>query len=218
MKRFVIALVLVIAACSGCVGSADESTDTTLEITTPVPTTTSMPADGSDTTLAETTTTTVITGDAHFIIGTVLFGDAASIEVGNLGPDPGDLTGFWLAIHPYYLELPSTVLAPGKAVIVSLAEDADPDLVIPAAGLLPSLKSGSGEIGLYASGDFGDPEAMVDYVEWGSTGHTRSSVAVQAELWPAEETIATDDSAIGLTADDRSTPGPQGWTVTTSSQ
>lgn len=167
-----------------------------------------------ESTVPDSSTTTIVTGNARFVIGSVVFGESATIEIGNLGPDAGDLTGFWIAVHPFYLEIPSMIIAPGKAIIVSIAEEADPELVIPAAGLLPVLKSGSGEIGLYSSGGFGDPDAIVDYVEWGSTGHVRSGVAIEAGLWPTEQTIVIEGTATGLTAGSRSEPGPQGWSPT----
>lgn len=157
--------------------------------------------------------TTIVTGRAVFVLGDVTFGAAATIEVGNLGPDPGDLTGYWLAVHPYYLELPSTVLVPGDVLIVSIAEDADPEFVVAAAELLPPLDRSSGEIGLYSSGKFGDSNAIVDYVEWGSAGHVRTGVAVDAGIWAEAEAIAVDGSATGLVAEDRSKPGLEGWVV-----
>jgi len=215
VKRTAIAFVLLLlAACTGTGAGADGSSTSTLEPAPPVSTTSSPTAEGA-TTVAESTSTTVVIGNARFIIGSIVFGDQGTIEVGNLGPDAGDLTGLWLAIDPYYLELPSTVLAPGTALIVSVADDADQTLVLPAAGLLPPLTSASGEIGLYRSGDFGNPGSIIDYVEWGSTGHVRSAVAIAAGLWPEEETIAIDGSATGLTVGDRSEPGPAGWTPTT---
>lgn len=213
VKYAAIALVLVLSACTGSGTSSDAENGSTLEPTTPSPTTT-VPGDEVATTAPDTTSSTIVTGNARFVIGSVVFGESGTIEIGNLGPDAGDLTGFWIAIHPFYLEIPSTIIAPGKAIIVSIAEEADTELVIPAAGLLPALKSGSGEIGLYSSGGFGDPDAMVDYVEWGSTGHVRSSVAIAAGLWPENQAIVIDGTATGLTADDRSEPGPQGWTPT----
>ena len=213
MKPAVIALVLVLSACTSGGASSDSENPSTLEPTTPSPTTTA-PGTDDGASVPDTTSTTIITSNAAFVIGSVVFGEEGSIEIGNLGPDTGDLSGFWIAIHPYYLEIPSTIIAPGKAIIVSIAEDADPELVIPAAGLLPALKSGSGEIGLYSSGGFGDPNAIVDYVEWGSTGHVRSHVAIEAGLWPEDQTIVIEGAATGLTADDRSEPGPQGWSPT----
>ncbi len=213
MKVAVIVVALLLASCTGGT-NPDASSTSTLE-PAPLVSTTSSVAQGDETTATEPTSTTIVTGNARLIIGSVVFGDQTTIEVGNLGPDAGHLTGIWLAIDPYYLELPSTVLAPGSALIVSVAEDADPKLVVPAAGLLPPLASASGEIGLYRSGDFGNPDAMIDYVQWGSTKHARTSVAVAAGLWPEEETISIDGSATGLTVGDREEPGPSGWTPTT---
>lgn len=213
MKRAAIALVLVLSACTSNGSSPDSEVGPSLEPTTPSPTTT-VPGDDEGAAAPETTSSTIITGNARFVIGSVVFGESATIEIGNLGPDAGDLTGFWIAIHPFYLEIPSTIIAPGKAIIVSIDEEANPELVIPAAGLLPVLKSGSGEIGLYSGGGFGDPDAIVDYVEWGSTGHVRSDVAIKAGLWPMDQTIVIEGTATGLTADDRSEPGPQGWSPT----
>jgi hypothetical protein len=206
------ALLLTALLLAACTGGGDADTTSTLQ-PAPLVSTTSSLAPGEDTVPSETTTT-IPTGNSRFIIGSVVFGDRGSIEIGNLGPDAGDLTGYWLAIDPFYLELPSTVLAPGTALIVSLAEDADPAVVFPAAGLLPPLKSGSGEIGLYRNGDFRNPESIIDYVEWGTTEHVRTGVAVAAGLWPEDETIEIGGSATGLTVGDREEPGPSGWTPT----
>ena len=214
MKRTAIAIALFVAACSG--GTADSDTDNgpILESTPPSSTQTTA-VDSTEPDTETTTSTTVVTGDARFIIGNVVFGDLGSIEVGNLGPDAGDLTGHWLAVDPFYLELPSTVLAAGKSVVVSMDVDADPDLVVTAAGLLPPLDATSGEVGLYSSGDFGDPAAMIDYLVWGSTNQVRYPVAVAAGLWPEDVVVVVDATATGLTIVDRTEPGPQGWVSTT---
>jgi len=214
VKRTAIAIALFAAACSG--GTADSDTDNgpILESTPPSSTQTTA-VDSTEPDTETTTSTTVVTGDARFIIGNVVFGDLGSIEVGNLGPDAGDLTGHWLAVDPFYLELPSTVLAAGKSVVVSMDVDADPDLVVTAAGLLPPLDATSGEVGLYSSGDFGDPAAMIDYLVWGSTNQVRYPVAVAAGLWPEDVVVVVDATATGLTIVDRTEPGPQGWVSTT---
>ena len=96
-----------------------------------------------------------------------------------------------------------------------LSADADPDLVVAAAGLLPPLNAASGEVGLYSSGDFGNPAAMVDYLVWGSTDQVRYPVAIAAGLWPEEEVVVVDANATGLAIVDRTQPGPQGWSSVT---
>ncbi len=211
MRRTAIAIALLLAACSS--GTADSDTDNgpILESTPLSSTATSAPSpaeSGEET----TTSTTVVTGDARFVIGDVAFGETGSIEVGNLGPDAGDLTDHWLAVHPYYLELPSMILAPGTSVVVSVDEAADPEFVVAAAGLLPPLRASSGEVGLYRSGDFGNPDAMVDYVAWGSTDQVRFTTAVAAGLWPEDQVVTVDETTTKLAITDRSEPGPQGWT------
>jgi len=183
VRRTAIAIALVLAACSSGTADSDAVVGPILESTPPSSVASSTP---SSTGPGEpsTSSTTVVIGDSRFVIGNVVFGETGSIEVGNLGPDAGDLSGHWLAVHPYYLELPSTVLTQGTSVVVSVDEAADPELVVAAAGLLPPLRASSGEVGLYRSGDFGDPDAIVDYVAWGSPNQVRFGVAVAAGLWP----------------------------------
>ena len=211
MRRTAIAIALVLAACSSGTADPDPSDGPILESTPPSSSATTAPAStagGEET----TTSTTVVTGDAQFVIGDIAFGDTGSIAVGNLGPDAGDLTGHWVAVHPYYLEMPSTILAPGTSIVVSVDEAADPELVVAAAGLLPPLGASSGEVGLYSSGEFANPAAMIDYVAWGSTNQVRFATAVAAGLWQEEEVIAVEASTTKLVITDRSDPGPQGWT------
>ena len=108
MKRIAIAIALLLAACTS--GAADSDTDEGPILESTPPSSTATTAISSTETNDETTTsTTVVTGDARFVIGNVVFGELGTIEVGNLGPDAGDLTGQWLAVDPNYLELPSTV-------------------------------------------------------------------------------------------------------------
>ena len=45
------------------------------------------------------------------------------------------------------------------------------------------INENDGEFGLYTTNSFGSSSAITDYVEWGSTGHGRSSVAVGAGIW-----------------------------------
>ena len=145
-----------------------------------------------------TTTPPVVTIDARFLLSTVVFGDQGWIEVINTGPQAGNIHGHWIAIHPFYLELPSTIVEVGQTVRVSLDPDADPGVVVGAAGLLPVLVAPGGEVGLYSSGNFGDPNSIVDYLEWGSGGHFRSTVAIAAGVWDENSVVPMEGSEGGL--------------------
>lgn len=165
-----IAVMLIAAACSSPTA------------TTVAPVTGSAPAGDSSTTEVATTVP-VVSVDATFAIGTIVFGEDGWIELVNTGPQAGNIHGHWIAIHPFYLELPSAIVEVDQAVIVSLDPVPETEVLVHAATLLPTLAADGGELGLYTTGSFGDPAAIVDYVEWGSGGHFRSTVAQAAGIW-----------------------------------
>ncbi len=112
--------------------------------------------------------------------------EGGSVEIKNYGNTTVDISSYILCDFPAYWDLDSdfTVvcgdlnLAAGE--IVSL---------IPASGVNVALPSDDGELGLYINSSFGNPNSIIDYFEWGSTGHTRSSVAVAAGIWTAGDFI-----------------------------
>lgn len=185
-----IAGVFVLSACAGSATTTTQATELPSTPTTELPST--------PTTEQVTTTPPVVTIDARFLLSTVVFGDQGWIEVINTGPQAGNIHGHWIAIHPFYLELPSTIVEVGQTVRVSLDPDADPGVVVGAAGLLPVLVAPAGEVGLYSSGNFGDPNSIVDYLEWGSGGHFRSTVAIAAGIWDENSVVPMEGSEGGL--------------------
>ena len=103
--------------------------------------------------------------------------ESGTIELKNVGTGTVDVSNYWLCDFPSYRRLGSggtniiagdLMLGPGEILAI------DNFNVVSAA---------DGEMGLYTSSAFGSSDAMIDYVEWGSTGHGRSSVAVAAGIW-----------------------------------
>ncbi|MTB52537.1 T9SS type A sorting domain-containing protein [Lewinella sp. W8] len=97
------------------------------------------------------------------------------IEIYNGGGSTVNLTTYWLCNFPSYqmlgdltLECGSLMLAPNETVVVSGFN---------------ALNVTDGELGLYRTGSFGSSDAIVSYLEWGSSAHRRSSVAVGAGIW-----------------------------------
>ena len=68
------------------------------------------------------------------------------------------------------------LLAPGDMVTVE--------------GNVVNIASDDGEMGLFSDDDFTDPANVVDYVEWGSTGHEKSDEAVAAGIWSTGDFVA----------------------------
>jgi len=164
---------------------------------------------------AEPTTTTVVATtqpivivDARFAVRRVVFGEQGWIELVNTGPQAGNVHGLWIAIHPFYLELPPSIVEVGQAVVITLGPETGDDVLVEAAGLLPVLAAPDGEIALYSNGNFGDPDAIVDYLEWGSGGHFRSTVAEAAGIWDETRVVTMRGDEGGLLVNDENVPQP----------
>ena len=114
--------------------------------------------------------------------------EANVIEIRNAGTETVDVSGFWLCNRPSYLEIPSQELAPGDALTI-VASD---------LGVTPE----SGEVGLYSSRSFGSAGAMLRYVQWGSDEHGRTSVAIEAGVWPQGEFVDNDGANLRAIGDD----------------
>jgi hypothetical protein len=100
-----------------------------------------------------------------------------TVEIRNLGGGTVNISGYTLCQFPIYQTLSGgTQLCGG-------------DLMIEGGTMIAvntsiTLNANDGELALYViNGDFGNSGNIVDYVEWGSTGHTRSSVAQAAGIW-----------------------------------
>lgn len=192
-RHWPLAVITGLFVLSACAGGATPTTHRAEILPTP---TTAFPA--TPTNEQATTTSPVVTIDASFALTTVVFGDQGWIEVVNTGLQAANIHGQWIAIHPFYLELPSRIVEVGASVRISLDPDADPELVVCAASLLPALDPAAGEVGLYSSGNFGDPDAIVDYLEWGSGGHFRSTVAIAAGIWDETDVVPMKGNEGGL--------------------
>jgi hypothetical protein len=173
------------------------------------------PTTSTVTTMATTTTTEAPPGQPAFAMAQVVFGDGAYLAIANVGTGTGTTEGLWLCQFPSYWEMPAVELAAGDVAAVALGgnvpEVLDVAAVIDARGRLGSIRPAGGELGLYASASFGDPAAIIDYVEWGSAGHQRSSVAVQAGMWPEGGFVEVPPETLALLAGDLPTTGPDGW-------
>jgi hypothetical protein len=212
MKRIalLLALVLLAAACSSDGDDAPAtSTPSTEAPQAEAPAATEAPATSAPVATTEGATTvpveTTPEGDASFALTQVVFGDSGYVVVTNIGNGTGDVGGHWLCQRPAYLEIPSTELAPGESVWIAAedGEDLEPAqgvvAVVPANRSLGAFDVSSGEAALYTSNGFGDSTAIIDYVEWGSGGHGRSSVAVEAGIWIDGTFVDVPPEAVAIT-------------------
>jgi hypothetical protein len=118
------------------------------------------------------------------VISRVVFGDEGYVSITNVGGAAGNLDGWQLCQRPAYYRIGSVEVAPGETL--HFATGSAPDLVgqvIESNGGFGRFGAGGGEIGLYVDSSFGSASSIRSYVEWGSSDHGRSSVAVAAGIW-----------------------------------
>ena len=80
-------------------------------------------------------------------------------------------------------------------------------------GDVGELEPSGGEVALYSSDSFSDPNALLEYVAWGATGHSRIDVAIDAGKWNEEGPVATDPSTLLIVRADPNLTGPTAWTT-----
>lgn len=220
--RKVVGIVAVILVAAACGGSSD--TATTLaptDSTAPAgDTTTTAAIDPTTTLTAETTTTaSAAPSGATFAITQVGLDVLGQVVVQNVGSEPASLAGHWLCQRPSYWEFPDVELQPGESAAVAVPGRDDifgpPSGAIAIEGVasIGSFDPTSGEVGLYSSGDFGSPEAIVSYIEWGNSGHGRSGTAVSAGIWSDGGFVATTEGTGAILATQIPPTDPSHWTT-----
>ena len=107
--------------------------------------------------------------------------DAGTYTFENFGDASADISGYRLCSKFNYSGGLSTL----TLVSGSLDLAAGAQVTISGFGT-----DESADLGLYlASGGFDDPDAMVDFVQWGSAGNGRESVAMTKGIWTAGDFI-----------------------------
>ncbi|MFQ5639018.1 MAG: FlgD immunoglobulin-like domain containing protein [bacterium] len=106
------------------------------------------------------------------------------IELKNFGSTSVNVSSWWFCALGLYDQISTLTVVSGE-------------LNIPPGGLLAlsgkSLNNSASDLGLYSTnaGGFTSPSDMEDFVQWGSGGLTRESVAVSKGIWTAGEFVAT---------------------------
>ncbi len=223
-SRFVLQVLLagalVASACSD--DTASTTTVTAAPAATNAPVTTQAPAATTATTQATATTATTqataTTATSTGGLQIVQVGFDTSFQDGwvllqNTGSAPVSLNGHFLCQRPSYFALPDVTIPAGDIFWVGVGGPVDAEPTVGANGGMGSFDPGGGEVGLYSSGSFGDANAILSYVEWGSTGHGRSSVAVDAGIWGAGDFVVVLDPLVGAITvfDAAGPPGASNW-------
>ena len=244
MRRLigVVALLVLIAAVFFVLRqpsrSGLEATDATSPPSTTV-TTTDATTEPSDTTTATTTPTDASTSlapstsiiedpadpvepKAVYAVTEVQFGEAGFVSITNVGSAPGNVGGYALCSNLTYFQIPDVELEPLEIVWIAFGDGAGlgdgagiAKEVFATNGQIAPAEAAQGEMALYRGSDFGNPDQLVTYVQWGSSAHPREQVAVDAGLWGQGEFLTVPADAFGIQslAPGRPAEGLADWTA-----
>lgn len=106
------------------------------------------------------------------------------VEIWNSSVAAVDLSDHWLCADGQYQQVGTARVISGS--VTSLP--ADGYLVIEAGSA--RLSDMGSDLGLFNRAAFSDPAALLDYVQYGSTGNAGESVAIAAGLWRRETAVA----------------------------
>ncbi|MEQ9229101.1 MAG: Calx-beta domain-containing protein, partial [Cyclobacteriaceae bacterium] len=120
--------------------------------------------------------------ESGIIINEVEYLGTDRIELKNTSDGTVDISAFWMCslfsyeqISNLTLESGSLSMAPGSITVLS--------------GF--SMNDAAADLGLYTSPSFGSASAMTAFVQWGSGGNGRESVAQNRGIWTAGDFIPT---------------------------
>ncbi len=131
-----------------------------------------------------------------------------TVELKNIGAEMVDVSDYLLCDFPAYDRLSNLNVICGSL-------DMAPGSIL-AIDNFNFIDASDGEMGLYLNNSYTNPESILDYVEWGSTGHQRSSVAVAAQIWSTGDFVPAFGSDQSL-AYSGTGDGIDSWTASTSS-
>ena len=118
-----------------------------------------------------------------------------SVELKNIGKETVDVSSYWLCDFPAYSQLSSSSIN-----VVNGSLSLAPNAIVEISGF-NFISGDDGELGLYRNNSFGSTASIVDYIEWGATGHRRASVAIEAETWTSENFIPAFDESNSIQYD-----------------
>ena len=140
--------------------------------------------------------TTLLLAQANPVLNEILYDPTGGnvgnqlIEIKNIGDATADIGGWWFCNRFAYIQLPSGVTIPSGGIIVihvgSSGTNTSTDIFLSSMG---SLNASASDVSLYINGTFSSSSSIRDFVQWGSGGNGRESVAVSAGIWTSGDFV-----------------------------
>ena len=168
MKRMtivvIVAALFVVTACTTTVSSSSPTSTPANQTAAPLGS-----SDGSDVT-------------RYFAIEEIGLGPDGYVTLINYTEAAASLDAGFLCQAEGCVDLPDAVVGPGDVARVAVGDGTGLEKVVMTGADL-ALTPADGEVGLYHSKDVTDESQIRAYLQWGSTPHELTPVAIKAGLW-----------------------------------
>lgn len=135
---------------------------------------------------------------AYFDLREIGLGPNSFVALTNFTDVSASLGGLFLCQNSDCFELPDVTVAPESTVRIAAGDGSGLENVVATGATFGELRPSDGEIALFASPDTRDPAKILNYLQWGSTPHELTDVAVEAGLWLETGFAPTSPTAVRL--------------------
>ena len=146
------------------------------------------------------------TGGSFLAIYEIGLGPEGYVALTNFTSVPVTTRGQYLCQGSDCFALPDVVIDAGATGKVTVGNGEGLEGVIATKATIGELNPSDGEVALFVSENYDDPKALLNYLQWGSTPHALTKLAVDAGLWIETGYAPTSRRAIRLYRDEKS-----GW-------
>lgn len=112
------------------------------------------------------------------------------IEIKNIGNATADIGGWWFCNRLSYSQLPTGVtIPPGDIIVIHVGKSGPNTSTDIFLSNMVSLNASASDVSFYFNSTFTSSSSIRDFVQWGSGGNGRESVAVNAAIWTAGDFV-----------------------------
>lgn len=170
--------ILLLAACNGTNTTEDDEDATKAENGS------TAEAESASSSLDSTVVASASEGmNSLFEINEIIPGPDGYVALKNFTDVPVTLAGQYICQGKDCFELPGEIVSPDETVKITVGNGDGLDGLVIADATMGKLQPADGEIALFASTNWDNPAALLTYLEWGSTPHDLTELAIEAGLW-----------------------------------
>lgn len=137
-------------------------------------------------------------GTTAFEITEIGVGSRAFVALHNLTEGPASLRGLHLCQGKQCFALPNARVKAGATVRIARGAGTGLKNVVARRATFGKLRPAHGEVALFASSTLKSRDTIRDYLQWGSTPHALTNVAIAAGLWLKGSYAPTSPTAVRL--------------------